>query len=83
MKSTNTKTKKAPHWQTYLWEHRVIQAHHCVGMRGNLDTIHDALVIVSQHTHDGKEACEVAEWIVKQHNEQFKDTIRDLAQMPT
>lgn len=69
------KQKGQPNWQEYEWEYRVFEGRHCIGMAGNLDCLSDCLVEVSQFTYDGEEAKEIAEWIVKTHNDMVKENI--------
>jgi hypothetical protein len=67
-KPHDNRTRKLLNWKQQPWEYKIINDMHCIGLRHNLDVIEDALIIVSQHTFDGKEAKEIAEWIVTQHN---------------
>lgn len=51
------------------WEATKIAGRWCVGMRGNLDTIHDAVLIVNNHSSDDSNAQEIAEWVAARYNE--------------
>lgn len=61
-------TKPDPSSHPWGWEARFIDGELCIGMKGNLDTIHDAVITVHRHTHDWAEAKEIADWIVDQYN---------------
>jgi len=50
------------------WEADKIDGLWRVGMRGNLDTVHDAVVTVHQHRADDQESRRVAEWIAGVYN---------------
>jgi hypothetical protein len=50
------------------WDARFIDGMWRVGMWGNLDTKHDAVISVNQHTSDGEEAKRIAFWIRDQYN---------------
>lgn len=49
------------------WEAKKIDGRWFVGMKGNLDTIHDGLIEVARHTTD-EAAQEIAEWIAAAYN---------------
>lgn len=51
------------------WTARKIAGRWCVGMTGNLDTVHDAVVIINNHYGDDVEAKKTAEWIAEQYNQ--------------
>jgi len=36
------------------WDHRKIDGRWCVGMEGNLDTRHDAVLVVNSHAGDAE-----------------------------
>lgn len=50
------------------WEARFIDGAWRIGMKGNLDTKHDAVITVNQHTSDGEEAKRIAKWVSDQYN---------------
>lgn len=50
------------------WEAKIIDGLWRVGMKGNLDTVHDAVITVHRHTSDGQEAEDIASWIVEKYN---------------
>lgn len=50
------------------WEAKRIDGRWCVGMRGNLDTIHDAVVVVNNHYEDDAHGKQIANWIADQYN---------------
>lgn len=45
------------------WSAKRIDGRWCVGMTGNLDTIHDAVLIVNNHSSDDDHARQIAEWV--------------------
>lgn len=49
------------------WVARKIDGRWRVGMNGNLDTPHDAVITVHTHGTD-KTAQEIAEWVAEQYN---------------
>jgi len=64
-------------WKSYRWEYKKLldpddREMHCIGMEGNLDCIWDAEIVVNRLTSDGKEAEEIAKWIVEEHNKLVK-----------
>ncbi len=50
------------------WSARFIDERWCVGMTGNLDTIHDAVLIVNNHYGDDVKGREIAEFVAEQYN---------------
>jgi hypothetical protein len=50
------------------WEARKIDGKWRVGMRGNLDTPHDAVITVHQHHATDEEAQRIAEWTAAAYN---------------
>jgi len=55
------------------WEARFIDDAWRVGMQGNLDTRHDAVITVHDHTRDGHTAKEIAEFVVAQYNKALEE----------
>lgn len=51
------------------WSARKIDGRWCVGMTGNLDTLHDAVVIINNHGPYDAEARKTALWIAEQYNQ--------------
>ena len=50
------------------WAVRRIDDRWCIGMEGNLDTIHDAVLVVNRHgSHEDAEA--LARWVADRYNE--------------
>lgn len=49
------------------WQARFIDGKWRVGMRGNLDTVHDAVITVHRH-HGNQEARQIAEWVAELWN---------------
>ena len=52
-------------------ESREIEGKLCIGMKGNLDTLDDALLWFNQHDIDGSEKKKIAEFIVRCMNADF------------
>lgn len=50
------------------WSARFIEGRWCVGMTGNLDTIHDAVLVVNDHYNDDAKARAIAEFVAQQYN---------------
>jgi hypothetical protein len=50
------------------WSARLIDGVWCIGMTGNLDTIHDAVVRVNRHGSD-QEAADIARWIAATYSD--------------
>lgn len=50
------------------WSHAKIDGRWCVGMTGNLDTIHDAVLVVNNHTESDDHAREIAAWVAASYN---------------
>lgn len=65
-----------PSSQRWGWEARKIDGKWRVGMKGNLDTIHDATVVVNGFGSD-VEAQKTAMWIAYQYNMCVKDRIKN------
>jgi hypothetical protein len=58
------------------WSARKVDGIWAVGMAGNLDTKHDATVIVTGGWLSDDEAREVAEWIANRFNKERADALR-------
>lgn len=56
------------------WDYKFIEGKYRVGMRGNLDTVHDAVISINSHSSDRAEAKKIAEWIVEQYNSKLNET---------
>lgn len=56
------------------YEAKLIDDRWRVGMEGNLDTIHDAVIVINHGPLKGgiEEAGEIAAWIVARHNEEME-----------
>ncbi len=52
------------------WDYKYIDGKWRVGMKGNLDTVHDAVIVVNSHSSDDTEARRIAEWIVTKYNKE-------------
>ena len=50
------------------WSARRIDGVWCVGMTGNLDTVHDAVVRVNRHGSE-EEAADIARWIARTYSD--------------
>jgi len=53
------------------WSARMIDGVWCVGMTGNLDTVHDAVVRVNRHG-SAEEAADIAKWIASTYTEALR-----------
>lgn len=53
------------------WDAKEIDGRWCVGMRGNLDTIHDAAITVHRFVEDDQDAKALAHWIADTYNRQI------------
>ena len=65
--------KKFPGMLGFPVEAREIEGKLCIGMEGNLDTLHDALLWLNQHDADGTEKKRIAELIVRALNANWQE----------